>query len=57
MIKEGPYQGDSECTLAEPPGDTIYMEKYFKIIGLNGALVREGPEISSSEVCSIKTGM
>ena len=56
VILDGPFDGETEGPLDEPPGETLYFSRNYKIIGANGVLVRQGSEISSAEVCSIRPG-
>jgi hypothetical protein len=56
MVKPGSYDGDGDNDLVEPQGDSFKIDRYYRIIGSNGALVRDGQEISTNEVASLNIG-
>lgn len=56
VIKDGPNESDVDTDCERLRGETLRVDKYYKIVGVNGALVREGTEIGTAEVFSIKTG-
>ena len=56
VIMDGPFHGETEGSLEDPPGETLHFTRNYKITGVNGVLVRQGIEICSGEVCSIRFG-
>jgi hypothetical protein len=56
VIKEGPNESEMESEVLNPRGELLTIDRTYRIIGANGALVREGLEIDSSEVRSLSAG-
>ena len=56
VIMDGPSDGEVDGSLEDPPGETLHFTRNYKVIGTNGVLVRQGTEICSGEVCSLRVG-
>jgi hypothetical protein len=69
IILPGCYEGDGEGEeegelirsgsggfLNTPVAEILHIDRYYRIIGANGALVREGVEITSLEISTLTTG-
>lgn len=56
VIMDGPSEGEVEGSLEDSRGETLHFTRNYKIIGTNGVLVRQGIEICSGEVCSLRVG-
>lgn len=56
VVFDGPFDGETQGALDDPPGETIHFSRNYKITGSNGVLVRQSSEISSPEVCTISLG-
>ncbi|RYH28764.1 hypothetical protein EON65_10965, partial [archaeon] len=56
VVREGSCETENDHDLADPPCESIVIDKYYRIIGGNGAMVRTGRETSSSEVMTILRG-
>eukprot|EP01040_Poterioochromonas_malhamensis_P001185 gene1185-1258_t len=56
MVEPGSYDGEAETEFNEPKGDSLQIDRYYRIIGSNGALARDGIEITSNEVASLSIG-
>lgn len=56
VVRPGSCDSENDHDLADPPCELIVIDKYYRIIGGNGAMVRSGRETSSSEVMTILKG-
>jgi hypothetical protein len=56
VVKAGSFLGETDCELDDPPGDTILIDKYYKVIVVDGTTVRAGLETSSNELLTIIMG-